>query len=90
MGTVWVYIRHIGTMTRIYFWLRVIISGCIGLDQPKSLPDQYQYSNRLIVACKEEREEYLDEKIALAVNGILDDFEGLAIVYMEIDSIFHL
>ena len=42
------------------------------------------------MARKKEIKEYLDEKVALAVNGILDDFEGLAIVYMEIDGIFHL
>lgn len=76
---------------RIYFRAHIIILDAL---QPEFefLPDQYQYSNtnRLIVARKEERKEYLDEKVALAVNGILDDFEGLAIVYMEIDGIFHL
>lgn len=33
---------------------------------------------------------YLDEEVALAVNGILDDFKGLPIIYMEINCVFHL
>lgn len=32
---------------------------------------------------------YLDEKVALAVEGVLDDFEGLAVVNMEIEGILH-
>lgn len=33
---------------------------------------------------------YLNKKIAAAINGVLDDFEGLPIIYMEILCIFNL
>lgn len=32
----------------------------------------------------------LNKEIALAINGILDDFKSLSIIDMEILSIFHL
>ena len=39
---------------------------------------------------KEREREYLDEKIALAINPILNDLECLPIIYMEVHCIFHL
>lgn len=32
---------------------------------------------------------YLDEKIALAIDSILYNFEGLAVVYMKVFCVFH-